>query len=99
MSFIKGKKPKLNLVFPNLIYKILSAQRELILDNESIEPPNVGQTFKISEKPSQGKSSKKSGRSASPGVLDASPAATASTSAPAELAEINARLARMENSQ
>ncbi|XP_062085717.1 putative magnesium transporter MRS2-H [Humulus lupulus] len=61
--------------------------------------PLLARHSKSKKKPSQGKSSKKSGRSASPGVPDASPAATASTSAPAKLAEINTRLARMDNIQ
>ncbi|KAM6553588.1 hypothetical protein CsatB_014350 [Cannabis sativa] len=84
VSLRKGKKPRLNLIFPHLIYKILSDQEELILENESIEMPAVGTTFKVPEKPPQGKSTKKKAQSASPGVTD-EPAASTST----EMAEFN----------
>uniref|UniRef100_A0A803PJZ9 RNase H type-1 domain-containing protein n=1 Tax=Cannabis sativa TaxID=3483 RepID=A0A803PJZ9_CANSA len=50
-SLQKGKKPRLNLIFPHLVYKILSYQNELILENESIEMSAVGPTFKVPEKP------------------------------------------------
>ncbi|KAM6571672.1 hypothetical protein CsatA_015752 [Cannabis sativa] len=89
----KGKKPRLNLIFPHLIYKILSDQEELILENESIEMPAVGTTFKIPEKPPQGKTAQRKARFASPA------AASASTSAPIEMAEFNLRLGTMETSQ
>ncbi|KAM6548026.1 hypothetical protein CsatB_019702 [Cannabis sativa] len=93
VSFRKGKKPRLNLIFPHLIYKILSDQKELILENESIEMPAFGTTFKIPEKPPQGKIAQRKARSASP------TAEPASTSAPTEMAEFNLRLGRVETSQ
>ncbi|KAM6548535.1 hypothetical protein CsatB_020211 [Cannabis sativa] len=99
VSLRKGKKPRLNLIFPHLIYKILSDQEELILENESIEMPAVGTTFKIPEKPPQGKAAQRKARSASPGLTNDPAAASASTSAPTEMAEFNLRLGRMETSQ
>ncbi|KAM6592843.1 hypothetical protein CsatA_000546 [Cannabis sativa] len=99
VSHRKGKKPRLNLIFPHLIYKILSDQEELILENESIEMPAVGPTFKIPEKPPQGKAAQKKARSASPGLTNDPAAASASTSASTEMAEFNLRLGRMETSQ
>ncbi|KAM6567838.1 hypothetical protein CsatA_026966 [Cannabis sativa] len=99
VSLRKGKKPRLNLIFPHLIYKILSDQEELILENESIEMPAVGTTFKIPEKPPQGKAAQRKARSASPGLTNDPSAGSASTSAPTEMAEFNLRLGRMETSQ
>ncbi|KAM6571172.1 hypothetical protein CsatA_015252 [Cannabis sativa] len=99
VSLRKGKKPRLNLIFPHLIYKILSDQEELILENESIEMPAVGTTFKIPEKPPQGKAAQRKARSASPGLTNDPADAFASTSAPTEMAEFNLRLGRMETSQ
>ncbi|KAM6600626.1 hypothetical protein CsatA_020235 [Cannabis sativa] len=99
VSLRKGKKPRLNLIFPHLIYKILSNQEELILENESIEMPAVGTTFKIPEKPPQGKAAQRKARSASPGLTNDPAAGSASTSAPTEMAEFNLRLGRMETSQ
>ncbi|KAM6545480.1 hypothetical protein CsatB_026216 [Cannabis sativa] len=99
VSLRKGKKPRLNLIFPHLIYKILSDQEELILENESIEMPAVGTTFKIPEKPPQGKAAQRKARSASPGLTNDPAAGSASTSAPTEMAEFNLRLGRMETSQ
>ncbi|KAM6542073.1 hypothetical protein CsatB_006520 [Cannabis sativa] len=99
VSLRKGKKPRLNIIFPHLIYKILSDQEELILDNESIEMPAVRTTFKIPEKPPQGKAAQRKARSASPGLTNDPAAASASTSAPTEMAEFNLRLGRMETSQ
>ncbi|KAM6548123.1 hypothetical protein CsatB_019799 [Cannabis sativa] len=99
VSLRKGKKPRLNLIFPHLIYKILSDQEELILENESIEMPAVGTTFKIPEKPPQGKAAQRKARSASPRLTNDPAAGSASTSAPTEMAEFNLRLGRMETSQ
>ncbi|KAM6562997.1 hypothetical protein CsatB_022995 [Cannabis sativa] len=99
VSLRKGKKPRLNLIFPHLFYKILSDQEELILENESIEMPAVGTTFKIPEKPPQGKSAQRKAPSASPGLTNDPAAGSASTSAPTEMAEFNLRLGRMETSQ
>ncbi|KAM6574826.1 hypothetical protein CsatA_023153 [Cannabis sativa] len=99
VSLRKGKKPRLNLIFPHLIYKILSDQEELILENESIEMPAVGPTFKIPEKPPQGKAAQRKARSASPGLTNDPAAASASTFAYTEMAEFNLRLGRMETSQ
>ncbi|KAM6569348.1 hypothetical protein CsatB_017333 [Cannabis sativa] len=90
---------RLNLIFPHLIYKILSDQEELILENESIEMPAVGTTFKIPEKPPQGKATQRKARSASPGLTNDPAAGSASTSAPTEMAEFNLRLGKMETSQ
>ncbi|KAM6560012.1 hypothetical protein CsatA_029251 [Cannabis sativa] len=98
VSIRKGKKPRLNLIFPHLIYKILSDQEEFILENESIEMPAIGTTFKIPEKPPQGKAAQRKARSASPGITNDPAAASASTSAPTEMAEFNLRLVRMETS-
>ncbi|KAM6575024.1 hypothetical protein CsatA_023351 [Cannabis sativa] len=78
---------------------ILSDQEKLILENESIEMPAVGTTFKIPEKPPQGKTAQRKARSASPGITNDATAAFASTSAPIEMAEFNLHLGRMETSQ
>ncbi|KAM6579849.1 hypothetical protein CsatA_003623 [Cannabis sativa] len=61
--------------------------------------PAVGPTFKIPEKPPQGKAAQRKARSASPGLTNDPAAASASTSAPTEMAEFNLRLGRMETSQ
>ncbi|KAM6544010.1 hypothetical protein CsatB_008457 [Cannabis sativa] len=78
---------------------ILSYQEELILENESIEMPAVRTTFKIPEKPPQGKAAQRKARSASPGLTNDPAVASASTSAPTEMVEFNLRLGRMETSQ
>ncbi|KAM6542737.1 hypothetical protein CsatB_007184 [Cannabis sativa] len=61
--------------------------------------PAVGTTFKIPEKPPQGKAAQRKARSASPGITNDPAAASASTSAPIEMAEFNLRLGRMETSR
>uniref|UniRef100_A0A803PJY0 Uncharacterized protein n=1 Tax=Cannabis sativa TaxID=3483 RepID=A0A803PJY0_CANSA len=99
MSFRKGTKSGLYLIFPNLIYKILSGQGKLILENKSIEPPSFGPTFKVLKKPPQGKTSRKKARSTSLGALYDTSAASASTSTPTKLAEIKVHLGRIETCQ
>uniref|UniRef100_A0A803QRP2 Uncharacterized protein n=1 Tax=Cannabis sativa TaxID=3483 RepID=A0A803QRP2_CANSA len=99
VSLRKSKKLRSNLIFPHLIYKILSNQKELILENESIETSIVGTTFKVPEKSPQGKSAKKKARFASLSATDEPAAPSSSTSAPTELAEFNLCLGRMETSQ
>ncbi|KAM6597511.1 hypothetical protein CsatA_008035 [Cannabis sativa] len=53
----------------------------------------------VPEKPPQGKTAQRKARSASPGITNDPVAASASTSAPTEMAEFNLRLGRMESSQ
>lgn len=99
MTFRKGKNLKLNLIFPHLIYKIVSAQHDLMLDNESMESPSRGLTFKILERSSLEKGSKKGGKMEFTDDQDPSPAAASSSSAASEIAVLIARQSRMEIGQ
>ena len=99
MSFRKGKKPKLNLIFPHLIYKIISAQHDLMLENESLETASRGQTFRVLDRSSLAKGSKKGGKLETTVDQDPSPAATSSSSAASDIAVLTARLSRMEIGQ
>ncbi|KAM6548649.1 hypothetical protein CsatB_020325 [Cannabis sativa] len=49
VSFRRGKKPTFKLVFPNLIYKVLSSQKNVAQAHETLEPPITGPTFQPSE--------------------------------------------------
>ncbi|KAM6543397.1 hypothetical protein CsatB_007844 [Cannabis sativa] len=49
VSFRRGKKPTFKLVFPNLIYKVLSSQKNVAQEHETLEPPITGPTFQPSE--------------------------------------------------
>ncbi|KAM6580080.1 hypothetical protein CsatA_003854 [Cannabis sativa] len=49
VSFRRGKKPTFKLVFPNLIYKVLSSQKNVAQSHETLEPPISGPTFQPSE--------------------------------------------------
>ena len=99
MSFRKGKKPKLNLVFPHLIYKVISAQHDLMLENESLETASRGQTFRVLDRSSLAKGSKKGGKLETTEDQDPSPAAASSSSAASDIAVLTARLSRMEIGQ
>ncbi|KAM6554196.1 hypothetical protein CsatB_014958 [Cannabis sativa] len=45
----KGKKPTFKLVFPNLIFKVLSSQKNVTQSHETLEPSLSGTTFQPSE--------------------------------------------------
>ncbi|KAM6555740.1 hypothetical protein CsatB_002759 [Cannabis sativa] len=49
VSFRRGKKPTFKLVFPNLIFKVLSSQKNVAQSYETLEPPITGPTFQHSE--------------------------------------------------
>ncbi|KAM6556812.1 hypothetical protein CsatB_003831 [Cannabis sativa] len=49
VSFRRGKKPTFKLVFPNLIYKVLSSEKNVAQSHETLEPPITGPTFQPSE--------------------------------------------------
>ena len=99
MSFRRGKKPKQNLIFPHLIYKIISTQHELMLDNEALEGPSRGLTFKIIERTSSSKGSKKGGKLDNSDDPDNSPAAASSHPVATEVAALTIRMSRLEIGQ
>lgn len=99
MSFRKGKNPRLNLIFLNLIYKILSSQHELIFDNEVVEAPTRGLAFKIIERPSQAKGTKKAARMESPDDTDTGTGDASTLFAATKIAALNVCVTRVENGQ
>ena len=70
-----------------------------MLDNEALEGPSRGLTFKVIERPSTAKGSKKGGKLDSADDQDPSPAAASSNYVATEVAALTVRMSRLEIGQ